>query len=241
MRHAESAWSAADRTGSGENQLTTPLVSGGPADVGQKVRALRQEQRLTITALAERAGISRAWLGSVEHGTTTPSIDTVRRLAKALGVTLVSILDPAAAELGEAADQGGSVELVRRSERMALRFPSQTFFWEVLTPLHGELGILMADVSPSAGPPELVQHEGIESYLVLEGQLTIHVGDRRYELAEGDCLTFPAGISHGTVNAGRQVARVMNVTTPSDFGASRHARRSHAPLVDVAPSEPTEA
>jgi transcriptional regulator with XRE-family HTH domain len=197
--------------------MTNPYRS---EPLGKRIRDLRQERRLTMQGLADLAGLSRGGLGSIERGLTAPSIDTVRRLAKAMDISLVSILDAApTASLGAVGQPEEAIELVRRGERMALRFPTQPFFWEVLTPLHGELGILMAEVVPTDRTPELVQHDGIESYLVLAGRLKIRIGSREFELDEGDCITFPAAISHGTRNPGPDISRVINVTTPSDFGS----------------------
>lgn len=52
------------------------------------VTVWREEQGLTQWALAEKAGIAPSMLNAVEKGTKSPSLDTARRIAAAMGLTL---------------------------------------------------------------------------------------------------------------------------------------------------------
>lgn len=53
---------------------------------GQRIRRLRREGELTVTAVAKEAGITRQYLGAIERGEYAPS-DAVRvAIAKAIGV-----------------------------------------------------------------------------------------------------------------------------------------------------------
>ena len=52
-----------------------------------RVRELRMERGMTVNALAERSGVSRATIWKLEQsGVKNVSIGTLQRLAKALGV-----------------------------------------------------------------------------------------------------------------------------------------------------------
>jgi DNA-binding XRE family transcriptional regulator len=55
-------------------------------EVGRNVRRLRTAAGLTQTALAERSGIDRTYLSDLEAGRRNPTVTTLARLAKALGV-----------------------------------------------------------------------------------------------------------------------------------------------------------
>jgi transcriptional regulator with XRE-family HTH domain len=55
---------------------------------GQLVADLRQERGLSVYALAQRAGLSDQAIHNLEHSDQQPSLDTTRRLAAALGVSL---------------------------------------------------------------------------------------------------------------------------------------------------------
>jgi transcriptional regulator with XRE-family HTH domain len=53
---------------------------------GDRVRELRKQAGLTQEALAGAAGMDRSFLAEIEGGRTNPSLDTMHRLADALGV-----------------------------------------------------------------------------------------------------------------------------------------------------------
>ncbi|HLV60456.1 MAG TPA: helix-turn-helix transcriptional regulator [Fredinandcohnia sp.] len=59
--------------------------------LARRIRSLRQEAGLTQVELAERAGISNEFLSRIEHASGTPSLDTLARLARGLGIGLCEL------------------------------------------------------------------------------------------------------------------------------------------------------
>jgi transcriptional regulator with XRE-family HTH domain len=60
--------------------------------LSERIRQLRREHGLTQDELAELAGINRSYLSIVENGHSSPTMDVAERLAKALGVSLWTLL-----------------------------------------------------------------------------------------------------------------------------------------------------
>ena len=58
------------------------------ARLGQRIRELRKNARLTQEELGEKTGISYKYLGSIERGLENPSFKHLTKIAKALGVSL---------------------------------------------------------------------------------------------------------------------------------------------------------
>ncbi len=57
------------------------------------LKKLRAERGLTMDALAQRVGVTNAYIAQLETGVrTNPSLDVLKRLAKALGVSVVDLL-----------------------------------------------------------------------------------------------------------------------------------------------------
>lgn len=54
--------------------------------IGKSIRKERKRQLLTIEALAEKAGITDNFLGKIERGEGTASLETMDNIACALGV-----------------------------------------------------------------------------------------------------------------------------------------------------------
>lgn len=90
--------SAADAAAS---QPAKPVVSGGgeklmarasSGSLGERLRSLRLAAGLTQAELARRTGIHRPNIARVEAGRHTPSLETLNRLASAIGVPAARVL-----------------------------------------------------------------------------------------------------------------------------------------------------
>lgn len=60
-------------------------------ELGERLRELRQAKGLSQGDLEDRTGLLRCYVSRVEHGHTTPSVDTLERVAKALDLELYQI------------------------------------------------------------------------------------------------------------------------------------------------------
>ncbi|HEV2891939.1 MAG TPA: helix-turn-helix transcriptional regulator [Frankiaceae bacterium] len=58
---------------------------------GDRVRELRKERGWTQEVLAEAAGMGRGYLAEIEGGRRAATIDTIHRIAIALGVTIADL------------------------------------------------------------------------------------------------------------------------------------------------------
>lgn len=59
---------------------------------GRVLRAQRERRGLSQEALAELASLNRSFIGEVERGTAQPSIETLQKLANALGESLSTLI-----------------------------------------------------------------------------------------------------------------------------------------------------
>jgi transcriptional regulator with XRE-family HTH domain len=65
-----------------------------PTRLGEKLRKRREERDLSLSKLAERAGVSKGYLWSLEHGRANarPSGRTLYAIARELGTTMTDLL-----------------------------------------------------------------------------------------------------------------------------------------------------
>ena len=62
------------------------------SDISERLRAIRKEQRYTQVEAAKLADINKNYYAKVERGDLTPSVRTVKKIAKAFGVNATDIL-----------------------------------------------------------------------------------------------------------------------------------------------------
>jgi transcriptional regulator with XRE-family HTH domain len=68
------------------------VVSDARRVFASRLRQIRQVKGLSQEELADRAGLHRTYVGSVERGERNISIDNIEVIAKALGVDIIELL-----------------------------------------------------------------------------------------------------------------------------------------------------
>src|SRR5437763_8587240 len=79
---------------------------------------------------------------------------------------------------------------------------------------------------PRHASPPLHSHPQDESYIVLEGRLTIQAGEQRFELEAGAAAVVPMGVAH-TFRVDSETALVLVLSTPA--GLERMVRDGSVP------------
>jgi transcriptional regulator with XRE-family HTH domain len=178
--------------------------------LGTRIRALRQARRLTLRDVAERAGVTESFLSQVERDVASPSIATVHRIARALGLSIAQLF-------AEDADTG---RVVRREARRRVAYPGLRSVDEFLTSnMAGRLQVIMSTIEPGGGTgEEPYTHDSDEEVVVvLAGVLDLWVADEHYVLREGDAITFPSRLPHSNANHGEEPVQVIFCLTPPSF------------------------
>jgi transcriptional regulator with XRE-family HTH domain len=181
--------------------------------VGRNVRALRQQRRMTIDALATAAGISRGTVIQIETARGNPSIATLATLAAALRVGVTSLIEDASEprvtvrRAAEAATLWSSAVGSSAVFRIGTDPPDVVELWDwTLQPGDGFDG----EAHPM-GTQEVLS--------VLSGRLGLRVGATEQHLDAGDTVLFQAHAPHRYSGVGDGPVRfVMVVLQPGDAG-----------------------
>jgi transcriptional regulator with XRE-family HTH domain len=56
--------------------------------IGDRIRSLREEKKLSQGDIEKRTGLLRCYISRVENGHTVPALDTIEKIARALEVPL---------------------------------------------------------------------------------------------------------------------------------------------------------
>lgn len=182
-------------------------VSGlGPPDVGTALRRLRRERELSLEQLAQASGVSRAMLGQIELGQSTPTVTVVWKIAGALGVPFTALLgEPETTkQVLRAADAKWMRSRDGKYQSRALYIPGPEGLMEFY-----ELRLQSKATQdfPPHGPGTT------ESIVVTQGGLDITLGDETIALGCGDALTYAADRWHRYHAAGDNDAVLYCVIT----------------------------
>jgi transcriptional regulator with XRE-family HTH domain len=96
-------------------KVTSPRTARDLRDLGENVAAMRKVHGLTAELLAERAGITRGTLRSIERGDGSAQLGNVMAVLRVLGLasSVVAATDPMATDLGRARMAEGLPQRVR--------------------------------------------------------------------------------------------------------------------------------
>jgi transcriptional regulator with XRE-family HTH domain len=152
-------------------------------DIGARIHALRGAGNLTLEALAERSGVSRAMLSRIERGESSPTAQLLNRVCAGLGVTLSALF---------ASSTATPSPLRQRAEQMPWTDPGAGYTRRVVSPdASGATAEIVEVEFPAGGDVSFAQSRfaGVEQHIViLAGAMEMHVDDKTYRLEKGDCL-----------------------------------------------------
>ncbi len=179
--------------------------------VGEKVKTLREKKGLSLKDLADLTGFSAALLSQMENHLVSPSLGTMIKLAKALGVKVGDFL-------GET--EGEPFAIVRRDERKTVsRFASKEgvkygYFYESLgfekKNRHMEPFIVTLEPATVKTSKTSV-HDGEEFIFVLEGEMEVILGNHTDVLYPGDSIYYDSNIPHRVQCHQDKVTRILAV------------------------------
>lgn len=163
--------------------------------LGQAIRDQRLKNHLTIADVSNLADISRGMLSRIENGQTSTSLDSLSRIARALGVSLSSLFRGFDAPGGGAqlVKSGSGMEVVRRGTKQGHTY--HLLAYGQGPKKHFEPFLISMDDESETFPT--FEHPGIEFIYMLEGGIEYRHGQHTYELHPGDALSFRGEIPHG--------------------------------------------
>lgn len=169
--------------------------------IGERIKALRTEQRMTLAELGEKAGLSTSYLSQIERDKTTPSLSTLTAIAKALDARLRYFFESKAEAACIVRADKGQDEYVSDSPITRQRLTPEVG--------SGRLEICRVNFRPHVPPEQLATFPGEELVFVLAGRLSMVVGDEQFDLAAGDSIHYDAIQPHGWSNKGDEPCVVV--------------------------------
>jgi len=186
--------------------------------LGTALREQRLAHKLTIADVAERAGISRGMLSKIENGQSATSLETLHRLARALGVSLSALFRDVDVIEGDAQliRAGEGMEVVRRGTKRGHTY--QLLAYDQGPKKLFEPFLISLDDASEVFPT--FQHPGTEFIHMLQGRMAYRHGNDTHELGPGDTLTFRGDVPHGPEVLRETPIRFLAIIVYGDAGES---------------------
>ncbi|WP_160123265.1 helix-turn-helix domain-containing protein [Rhodovarius lipocyclicus] len=173
------------------------------AHLGARLRATRQEAGLSLAELARLTGLTKGFLSKLERGLSHPSVESVYRLARVLGV-------PPGVLLASESAVANGMELAPASDPDAPVGPGR-WLRSLFPVAPGRLTALEIQVPHTPDEDAGGSHEGEELLRVLDGEIELLLNNEPTRLKAGDTVRFDARHRHRLRSVGPARARVLVV------------------------------
>lgn len=163
--------------------------------VGVKLKRERLRESLKITDVARMSSISQGMISKIENGQVSPSLDTIDKLCRAIGIPVSRLFaDYDQAEGGALFTKSGDGhEVVRRGTDKGHTY--QLLGYQRGSQRSMEPFLVTIDDLSETFPT--FTHPGEEFIYLLSGELSYRHGNQLYDMKPGDSLAFDAEIPHG--------------------------------------------
>ena len=176
--------------------------------VGATLRRLRVKRGLSLERLARVSGVSRAMLGQIELGKSTPTINVLWKVAQALDVSFSTLLGQR--------ERPKTAVLLERARGKILSSQDGSFTSRALFPFDVSRKVEFYELHLAPHGVERADPHAmgtIENLVVTAGSMQLRVGTERFRLGPGDAIFFEADVPHEYQNCGQDEVAMYLVMT----------------------------
>ena len=176
-------------------------------DIGNKLKELRVLKGLTQEELADRSELSKGFISQLERNLTSPAITTLMDILQCLGTSI-----------GEFFNEAPDEQIV---------FGKQDYFVKVDTEYKNEIKWIIPNAQKNTMEPIYLTleaggstcpdtpHEGEEFGYILQGTVSIHLGNKTYKAKKGESFYYTADKTHFL--SSKSGAVLIWVSSPPSF------------------------
>ena len=183
--------------------------------IGEKIRGLRQQKRLTLQELSELTTLSKPLLSQIENQQVIPPLATLLKIAKGLKVDIHFFFTDSANSqkyvLTRREDVREDEKVPRSSSNEVIRPYAYHSLAQGLRHKHME-PFLVEFENREWDDSLFFKHEGDEEFVyVTVGELDFHYNNEVFRMRTGDSIYYDSSLPHGWVAVGDGAARAVAV------------------------------
>ncbi|WP_349409667.1 helix-turn-helix domain-containing protein [Pseudalkalibacillus sp. SCS-8] len=162
--------------------------------IGDKLKAIRTERKLSLDELSKITQVSKAMLGQIERGTSSPTISTLWKIATGLGISFSSFVEEDTPKFSK----------VKIDEVNPLLEDEGRYLVHTLFPTEPKRNfeVYAVTMEPGCKYTSPAHINGVEEYLFLhEGEMTVEIEGSVHHLKAGEAFRFSADYEHTYKNS----------------------------------------
>ncbi|WP_297422054.1 helix-turn-helix domain-containing protein [Clostridium sp.] len=172
--------------------------------IGSKLKEIRNKRNLSLEEVASLTGVSKAMLGQIERGQSSPTVSTLWKISTGLKVSFSFFIDEEYDEL-IVIDQKEITPIVEENNKMKL-YPIFPF------DVNNGFEIFTIELEPGCNHTSNPHNNGVEEYIIVtEGEIQMEINNSKYILQKGNSLRFMANKLHTYKNIGKEKSIFQNI------------------------------
>jgi len=170
--------------------------------IAQQLKFHRQQRQWSLDKTAQATGVSKAMLGQIERGESSPTLATVWKIASGLEIS--------ASELMELERPAG----VHSADALRHKPTTDEMWVATLFPFDTTTGFEMFELTLNPGFERMSEPHNagvMEHVVVVAGSIDLWIGDQWQTLRQGEAVKFAADQTHGYRNLSDQPGVIHDV------------------------------
>ncbi|KJR45159.1 Transcriptional regulator [Desulfosporosinus sp. I2] len=159
--------------------------------IGKNLNSVRKKRRLSLDKVAELTSVSKAMLGQIERGESTPSVNVLWKIATGLKVSFSSLLANGEEDKETLFIHHSDIKPIVEENGQMRIYPQFIF------DSNRGFEVFIIELEPDCTHRSPPHDEGVEEYIsLIEGTLEIVIGENVYLLNKGDAIRYLANQEH---------------------------------------------
>ena len=163
------------------------------SNIGTYLRTIRKLRNLSLDETAALTGVSKAMLGQIERGESSPTVSTMWKISSGLKITFSALM-------GDASD---SYKAVALGELQSVYELDEKMIVHVIFPFDPIRGFeyQYVEMKPGCNHISPTHDNVLEEYIVVgQGVFVLTINDQTFTLREGSSIKFRGSENHTYIN-----------------------------------------
>lgn len=172
--------------------------------ISQNLKKIRKQKGLSLDQLAAASSVSKSMLGQIERGESSPTVNTLWKIAVALHISFTSLLE----------EETEDIEVIDIKKIKPLLSDQGKFKLYATFPYNSSRKFEMLYITLEAKTlSESKAHEsGTSEYIIVyEGIFEVIIGDDTYTLNEGEAIRYNADVDHAYHNPSESNTKICMI------------------------------